>query len=316
MSPGRRIRGVALLNALVILVIVAGVATRGSLAMASGVGRTEMMIRADQARHFALSAEALARTLLEAEWSPGSTDHLGEAWAEPDRVFEIESGTVTGRIVDLQGRFNLNSLVTEEGTLDPTALARLSRLMARAGQPGGTADRVAEWVLAGPVPVPGALGDAPYLARAEPFRRPGRPMAGPSELRQIEGIDAATFARLAPWVTALPEPSDRINVNTAPLAVLAAHLPGIPESAIATAIATRDVNPFANTAAFRRALEPRTLPLAVPGLRAAPLSVASTWFLIEITAFHDGTRAELRSLVQRSDSDGLVTSILRLGGAL
>ncbi len=311
-SWARRQRGVALLNALVIIAIVAAVAARITRDEFDMRVRVDLMMRSDQALAYARSAEALAMQLLEAEWEQKSTDHLGEGWAEADRTFAIEGGMVRGQIVDLQGRFNLNAIRNREGNLDAVGYAILQRLLASAGAERRAAPRLAEWILGDSAPVQETRGDAPYLSdEDQPFVRSRAPLMGASELRPIDGVSGAVFARLQPLVTALPE-ATTINVNTAPPAVLAALAPGIRLSDVNRAIAGRQNEPFGNPAEFLDRLEERVSPLAADTLGRAPLGVSSEWYMIEIYAEADTGRATLHSMVFRSKDDGSVVPHLRL----
>ena len=40
----------------------------------------------------------------------GGVDHLKETWAQPMPPFPIEDGSVSGRLLDESGKFNLNNL--------------------------------------------------------------------------------------------------------------------------------------------------------------------------------------------------------------
>ena len=62
----------------------------------------------------ALGAEAWAADFLRKDAQESQTDHLGETWAKPMPPMPIGEGigVVEGRLEDMQGRFNINSLVT------------------------------------------------------------------------------------------------------------------------------------------------------------------------------------------------------------
>ena len=312
-NRGRRVRqrGMALLNALVVVSIVAGVAARLLRDDVDAHSRFEMMARSDQARQYVLAGEWLGRKLLEADWNDGAIDHLAERWAEEGRVFPIESGWVGGRILDLQGRFNINALVGPDGALHRPAYDHLERLLDAAEAPPATAVAVAEWIASEPVLLPGARGDRPYLRASPPYQRPRAPMAGTSELRLVAGMTDVAYRRLRPLVTALPGPTD-INVNTAPAPVLEALAPGIDDTVVAELIESRTETPFTSAAGFRKQVAHRISPLAAQVLEDAPITVFSSWFLIDVEAQAGSGRARAVSVARRSAEDGSVRVLMRL----
>ena len=315
-APGRslhrvRQRGMALLNALVIVSIAAGVAARLLRDDVDAHSRFEMMARSDQARQYVLAAEWLARDLLERDWNDSAIDHLGEDWAEQGREFPIESGRVGGRILDLQGRFNVNALAGPDGTLHQPAYDHLDRLLDAAGAPPGTATTVAEWITSEPILLPGARGDRPYRLATPPYRRARAPMAGASELRLVAGMTADAYRRLRPLVTALPGPAG-INVNTAPAPVLATLAAGIGDEVIAQIVESRAETPFASAADFRDRVVSWVPPHAAQPLEDTPIAVSSSWFLIDVEAEVNPGRSRMVSVVRRSVEDGSVSVLMRL----
>lgn len=79
------------------------------------------------------------------------------------------------------------------------------------------ADAAADWTDASA----DGSGDAWYLGQPVPYRRATRPFVHVSELRLLRGVDARTYAQLAPYVCALPRDT-RLNVNTMPVPLLMA----------------------------------------------------------------------------------------------
>ena len=303
--------GMVLLNALVIVSVAAGVAARMLRDDADARGRFEMMVRSDQARQYALAAEWLARGLLETDWEDGAVDHLGETWAESEHVFPIGAGQVRGRILDLQGRFNLNGIGDSEGALHQPAYDQLERLLDGAGASPRTAVAVAEWILSEPLDMRGARGDRPYLAANPPYLRARAPMVGASELALVAGMEAGAYRQLRPLVTALPGPT-AINVNTAPGPVLMSLAPGIDDEDVAELIERRTETPFASAADFRRHMAGRVPLSAAQALEDAPVTVFSSWFLIDIEAQAGPGRSRVVAVARRSTEDGAVSVLMRL----
>lgn len=107
--------GIALLTAIfvVALATIAAVALLSSSAIA--LRRSANLQESEQASWYAEGIESWARSLLAIQAQTAKVDALGDAWAQPIAFIPIDQGRISGRIEDLQGRFNLNNL----GQLNP-----------------------------------------------------------------------------------------------------------------------------------------------------------------------------------------------------
>ncbi|MFO1432223.1 MAG: type II secretion system minor pseudopilin GspK [Candidatus Competibacteraceae bacterium] len=109
-------RGVALITVLLI-VFMASVAA-ASLMTLQGytLHRSTLLLNQQQARLYTLGAEQWAIALLKRDLRNDleqneRVDTLQEDWATIPPSFPVQGGSITGRIEDLQGRFNLNNLL-------------------------------------------------------------------------------------------------------------------------------------------------------------------------------------------------------------
>lgn len=216
----RRQRGAALLIALV-AVALATVLAVGLLESAQrGQARTEALVTGERAHQYAAGMEALvARSMARARAEGLDAALVDGAWTEP---FEVPGGFVQGRLLDQQGRFNLNALASQDAALAGRAEAALERLLDALGQPRSVAAELADWIEGGAAVRSGSVGDFWYAAQQPPYRVPGLPLAHVSELRWLRSVDQSVYEALLPHVAALPDPVLRINVNTATDEVLAA----------------------------------------------------------------------------------------------
>jgi len=112
----RRQRGVALITVLLI-VFMASVAA-ASLMTLQGytLHRSTLLLNQQQARLYTLGAEQWAISLLKRDLRNDleqneRVDTLQEDWATIPPSLPVEGGSISGRIEDLQGRFNLNNLL-------------------------------------------------------------------------------------------------------------------------------------------------------------------------------------------------------------
>ena len=129
MRLARRQRGVALVTAILLVAIATALATKLAWDNTVSMRRTETLLVMEQARLFALGAEAAASNVL-SEDDP-TFDHSGDDWAfdvgwRPLDIDEdnVNVGEMRGTITDAQGKFNLNNLVPQQGSPPDTNARR------------------------------------------------------------------------------------------------------------------------------------------------------------------------------------------------
>ncbi|MBF0192365.1 MAG: type II secretion system minor pseudopilin GspK [Magnetococcales bacterium] len=212
-------RGAALLTALLIVSVAVTVTIGMISAQHLDIRASGNILERDRGLHLALGGEAWAMGILSRDAVESEHDHLNEIWAASPPPIPVTGGTASGRITDLQGRFNLNNLV-HEGKQNPVERARFERLLRVMGLDGRLALAVVDWIDAdSQVSQPGGAEDETYLGRRPPYRAANQPFVTPTELRLVEGFNEEAVSRLLPLVTALPERTE-LNVNTAPVELL------------------------------------------------------------------------------------------------
>jgi general secretion pathway protein K len=301
-------RGIALITVLLVVALASLTATSLASMTQFGLRRSSLLQQEQQARLYLHGAEQWAAQILNRDRGDGPVDHLDEDWARTLPPLPVEGGQVSGRLSDLQGRFNLNSLIIGE-TVDEARLAVLERLLDQLGLNRGIALAIADWIDADREPrFPDGAEDSDYLTRNPAYLAANRPLTSVSELLLIRGVDGAVHARLAPLVSALPRPTP-INVNTAPVEVLAALDSGLDQSAAMRLDQARREQPFASVDEFIASTG--LVELDIPqGL----LTTGSDFFLLEAEAGIGDASARLHSLLYRADS-GATRSLMRSYGA-
>jgi len=94
-----------------------------SLALQRGTSQ----LFSEQAWAYLIGAEELAKLALQADnlldaRSAPAADHLGELWAQPAKPYPLDAGGwMTGQLTDLQGRINLNMLVSDSAAQNPSS---------------------------------------------------------------------------------------------------------------------------------------------------------------------------------------------------
>lgn len=184
-----------------------------------------------------------SRLILIEDYNAASgVDHLAEPWAVPlqearlstflaaeknvsqpdDASIDTTDAFLSGQILDLQARLNLNNLL--DGTrLQPEAQAQFERLFIRLGLPPAELEAMAQ-----------ALVQAhhPDGSANAPLRPPTSAQLG------WLGLSPATVALLSPYTTLLPQRS-KINLNTASAEVLLASIEGLDQAGANRLLAAR-----------------------------------------------------------------------------
>lgn len=303
----RRERGVAVLTAM--LVVTVGTVLAVNLMWESTLDqrRTAGALAADQALMFALSAEAWAADILREDQveSPDS-DHLSEQWAVELPPLPVDGGVVSGQLEDLQGRFNLNNLVTNAGEQDDLARAQFERLLELVEIDPAIAGAVVDWLDPdAEMRFPDGGEDVVYSGADPPYRTPNAMITSTTELLAIAGFDRESYERLAPYVTALPA-GTRLNVNTASDVVIASLSDEIDLATAAALVDERDGAEFLDIeAAFADLVAPETF---------ARMDGVSDHFQLTATVILGTTELTMRSVLQR-DRSGLTRAMFRSLGA-
>ncbi len=220
-------RGVALIVAILLValgtILAATVAYENAMTARRGTGSYAF----DESLLIAQGAEALAaygiRQFFQSD--PNHT-YIGQGWDKPVGPMEVVPGVMLeASLEDMQGRFNLNSLVKTDGTPDPVNVAAFTKLLELVGLETKWAPMVVDWIDADIVPqnIDGAE-DSVYMGQTPPYRTANRYITSTSELLALPGFGRDRYLALAPYVAALPVNGTKINVCTAKDKVLDAFL--------------------------------------------------------------------------------------------
>ncbi len=295
-------RGVALITAMLITALASLVAANLAWDNALDVRRTMVLLNNDQAIQVALGAESWVVGILHQDLQDSETDHLGEIWAVQLPGFPIEGGDVTGTIRDLQGRFNINNLIDDDGQVEKKSLDRFRRLLEALEIDPRFAGLAADWIdRNAEASFPDGAEDSIYTGILPPYRSPNQSLTSASELAALEGMDRQTFKILRAHITALPGRTN-INVNTATSAVLQSLDENMSSSDVEGLIAERESAGFGDIqTAFSSLVTPDVL---------NTLEDKTSYFQLKVVVRIDTVRVTLYSLLQRGPQ-GSVTPILR-----
>lgn len=320
MRPPSAERGAALLAVLLLVAVMAAlsVVALERLRLATRLSANGAAL--DQARAFALGAEAvvIARvTDLNAIESDRTT--LAGGWQGRMNRIAIPGGYAGATVTDGGNCFNLNSVAQGEVATAliarPSGVKQFVALMRVLGVAGRDADHVAaslaDWIDADGVPNPDGAEDETYLHEATPYRAANTLLDDASELRAVAGVTPEIYATLRPYVCALPRTTlSPLNVNTlapdqAPL--LAMLAPGqLPLPRARTVIEGRPKDGWRDTNAFWA--EPALAMLTPAPEARGQVHVRTGWFAARLDVDLGGAQVEERALIDGSTAPAKLVS--------
>jgi len=290
----QRERGAALLAVLILVAITGAIAAASLEKLRLSRMVASNVVAIDQARHSAIGAEQLAmlivndlvvqdrtKTTLAGNWNGGVR-----------RVPMPGGGVVEARLRDGGNCFNVNSVVQGESdnlVRRSSGVDQFVALMTLRGVPEPDARRIAEaaadWVDTDTIAGPGGAEDGAYAAGPQPFRTANSLFADVSELRLMPGMSGEHFARIRPYLCALPVADlSPLNVNTllpAQALLLSALTQGrLGEEGARRVLAMRPAAGWNNSVEFWRTDMLRSLPIPLD-VQQQP-QVRTDWFVIDV----------------------------------
>lgn len=307
MTSRKQQLGVALITALLIMALIASLTYTLKWNNALDVRRTVVMLNRDQAIQVAIGAESWIQNILRRDLEESDTDHLGEIWASELPGLPIDGGEVLGDIEDLQGRFNVNNLIGDDGDVDKEALEQFQRLLVALGLDPRFAGIAGDWIDANQdTQFPDGAEDSIYTGMTPPYRAANQLLSSVSELAALEGMDKATLDVLLPHVVALPGHTE-INVNTATGPVLQSLDERITVADAERLIAERAEAGFSEMGqSFAGLMDPDDI--------SRKLVETSEFFQLKVIVRVDTVRITYYSILERGPR-GDVTPILRSLGS-
>jgi general secretion pathway protein K len=289
---------------------------------------------AEQAYAYLRGAEDLAAMALVLDADADQTqetprDDLMELWAQPPTPYTLdEGGWLMGSLEDLQGRFNLNTLLpearSEPGEVKYSAsqqqfirlLQALPELDISQQLAAVITQSIGDWLDSDSQPSANGAEDDFYSGLEPPYRSANRSMLSVTELRAIANVTPEIYRVLAPWVSVWPQDGGTVNIHTASAMILRTinadgDLQPLSESDGASLVEYRDSNGFADIADL----------LAQPVLAGKQLDdvtpllgESSNYFLLVAEAEVAQRRVRLYSVLERRGRE--INTLARASGSL
>jgi general secretion pathway protein K len=314
----RKQRGLALISIMVMVtlmtILLSGIFYRHQL----DIVRAIRVISGEQAMLLALSTESWALNVFVED--DKKVDHLNEDWARQIPVLPIEGGTVTGKIIDLQGRFNLNNFIyyasaktwqkESEDISGTNLIATYTRLLESLELDADLAKAavIVDWIdsNSGLISSDGAEDDE-YYRLGKAYVAANAMMVEPEELALLSGYQINDVMTLADSISALPAQT-LLNINTADRRLLMALHQDIDE-AVADEII--DQRPFEDLDEFYATVDGLlNSTVSAKVLLSALVDIKSRYYVMQADVRLGDVRIQLDSYIERND-DGQAAVLFR-----
>jgi len=296
--------GVALITVLFVFAIASVLAISIATASFYSTRLTGNHLDRTQLHNYLSAGEALAEVLLKDDWAHDKEanefiDFAEEDWGKQLHSFSYSEGQVSLKINDLQGRFNLNSVV-KNGKKNDIGYDRFRLLLSGLNIDVTIANKLLDWIDDNQSTTGSGAEDIVYLGVEAPYRTGDWRMLSVSELRLLEGLDVDDYLKLLPHVSVLS--SDQgINVNTASAEVLRSLSSKLSAAASEQLVETLKRSPIKSPDDLKKLDELFGIEIKTNGL-----SAFSEYYEVAIEATYLGKNKRMLSIVQRSQDDGSV----------
>ncbi|KPU82846.1 general secretion pathway protein GspK [Psychromonas sp. PRT-SC03] len=215
-----RQKGMALIIVLMILAIMVLLASTMTQRLTLSLKRTQGLMLSQGGYWYAQATAELARMILEDDFSDSKRVSLDQNWATADSKFALENGNISGTIIDMRSCFNLNAIAApDKGEKRATGVTQLQRLLEALDiddyRAETISDSVRDWIDADNVSLAEqGAEDSFYEALSVAHLTSNVAMIDISELRAVRSVSKSIFAKISPYLCALPSAQQKINVNT------------------------------------------------------------------------------------------------------
>lgn len=292
-------KGSALLTALFIITLVAIVATAMSTRLKLDINRIGMVNNSDQLH---LADQAVTFWAMERLMDPKqrlqNVNAIGKVLTYPKTLQLVPNIKLSGYLVDLQARFNLNNL--SDTQYQPIFFGLLSELNIGSAsfERKNILDAILNWLQPLQSNATHDEWSDKYARQTPPYLPGHMPMRNISELRLVYGISAKRYQKLEPYVTVLPETAG-ININTASKVLLSSLGDGIKDDDLNHILNERQQKPYKDINALVAVLEKYHI-------QAETVVVESHYFLVVAQAEQADITIRVYTVLKRNkDKTGL-----------
>lgn len=237
-------RGAVLLLVLVIVALLSAILTDWAFSTLVDLRLTETYRDSSRAYYLARGGIEVGRQMLLEDRN--DYDAPGEMWEVGVPAYPVsDDATVTIRIIDEDGRFNLNQIVDAIGeNPNPVPRDRLRRLLTNLGcdDPDALVEALIDWIDRNDAISARGAENGWYQGLQPAMVAKNGPLDTIDELLLVKGFTPEVVEKLTPLVTVAGVTS--LNLNTAPEALLTAWDTDVSPEGIALLMQTRQEKPF------------------------------------------------------------------------
>jgi general secretion pathway protein K len=233
----------------------------------------------------AKSGTSLAAYLIQQETGSKKYTYPGTVYLPPVDPFMDGTSMVSLEIEDEDSKFNLNTLVYQNGELNEEAYESFVRMLKYLDMDTDIADRIADWM---------DPDDIPRTVESEQGAK-NSPMESTDELSLIPGVNEATYDKLTDYVTVFG--SELVNINGAEAPVLISLSEEMDKELANRIISYRGFTPFKETSTISKVAGFETLGISLMGR----ITVKGTAFKVTSAAESaGGLRSVIKCVLDKS----------------
>ena len=259
-----------------------------------------------RALHLVRSAVAAGQAFLQYDQTEsGQFDALTELWAKPMVDYPLGDGTLSAQLYDETAKFNLNSLVKNDGTEALGKRKQLVHLLRLLDVPQRETEPLVKSIVNWIDP-PDEGENGAYQRRDPPSLPKNARLDTLEEIRLIDGMTDAIYRSVAPYLTIYGDtgadgPTGKININTADPLVLRSLDQRIDDDDAMVARLQQN-RPYLSPGAIQATLGNIEIFNAIRG----SVTVRSNTFSMEVIGRVHDVRKVARAVVRRRNNAGLL----------
>jgi general secretion pathway protein K len=305
----------ALISVLFITALVVAIITAISHRQTLDIQLTGNLVFRSQAFQYAKGAEIFASEMLfrdfEEDGAGNVIDGPNDYWVKYGAALPMDNGLIEVELYDLQGLYNINNLIDEDGKVEAQELEYLKRIFNAISmdesyeidiQPE-IAESLADWVDQDNSTTGLGSEEGDYLIKAPAYRTPNYFIFSIDEIRLIQDISSNSADVLETLLSTLPTEASQINVNLAPGIVLQALDSQVQKAEIDNLISQReeDEGEFKNVNDF---LAHPAFAGVTNALDASRFTVFSSYFLLKSRVTLGDRVVQMYSVLWRDPETG------------
>lgn len=307
-------RGFALLTVLLIVAMVSMVSSQMLYDQQVNISRSGYMIQQAQTTSVAFGFESWVKKGLKADLKDNKFDHLNEIWAQPLPPVKFAGGLVSGELIDLQSKINLNNVLEAEETRRTLWKQIIERSFTQTSTQSrnfnGFSDVLTDWVDKDDEALPYGAESATYLLENPAFRTANQALVMSSEIKVMSPFNEMLtneFLAQTQHISTLPK-TTTININTADMNTLKALSDWLTEEIAKSWIEARQSEPAESVNDFLSFLEQSTgftTEEISESLPAEILSVNSQYFQLKASIELGEVSQNIYSIFYREDENNI-----------